>query len=161
MSQDITTATTASATTIGIDLGDRWSEICVLDAAGECEERLRLRTEREALRAGLARHRGARAVIEAGTHSPWVSRVLTECGFETIVANPRRVRLIAARCRKAPPVRRGRPAQRLQPPPRRTKARVSDAPSSARIEGRSRAPPRRFTKPPGPSSSATPPRPPM
>jgi len=95
MSKDLTTATTASATTLGIDLGDRWSEICVLESAGECGERLRLRTDREALRARLSRHRGARAVIEAGTHSPWVRRLLTEVGFETIVANPRRVRLIA------------------------------------------------------------------
>jgi transposase len=34
-------------------------------------------------------------VVEAGTHSPWVSRHLAKRGFEVIVANPRRVRLIA------------------------------------------------------------------
>jgi len=34
-------------------------------------------------------------VVEAGTHSPWVSRWLIAQGFEAIVANPRRVRLIA------------------------------------------------------------------
>jgi transposase len=32
--------------------------------------------------------------IEAGTHSPWVSRLLEECGHEVLVANPRRLRLI-------------------------------------------------------------------
>ena len=38
--------------------------------------------------------------IEAGTHSPWVSRVLKECGHEVLEANPRRTRLIYASKRK-------------------------------------------------------------
>jgi transposase len=38
--------------------------------------------------------------IEAGTHSPWVSRVLEECGHEVLVANPRKIRLIYASKRK-------------------------------------------------------------
>ena len=38
--------------------------------------------------------------IEAGTHSPWVSRLLEECGHEVLVANPRRTRLIYANKRK-------------------------------------------------------------
>jgi transposase len=33
--------------------------------------------------------------MEVGTHSPWVSRLLTALGHEVVVANPRRVRLIA------------------------------------------------------------------
>ncbi len=33
----------------------------------------------------------ARVVIEASTHSAWVSRVLEECGHEAVVANPREV----------------------------------------------------------------------
>jgi transposase len=32
--------------------------------------------------------------MEAGTHSPWVSRVVAALGHETIVANPRRLRAI-------------------------------------------------------------------
>ena len=38
--------------------------------------------------------------IEAGTHSPWLSRVLEECGHEVLVANPRKLRLIYASRRK-------------------------------------------------------------
>jgi transposase len=38
--------------------------------------------------------------IEAGTHSPWVSRVLKECGHEVLEANPHRTRLIYASKRK-------------------------------------------------------------
>lgn len=83
------------ACTIGLDLADRWSEACVLDGSGEVTTRLRVRTKAEELREGLARWKGARAVLEVGAHSPWVSRLLAAEGFEVVVANPRRVRLIA------------------------------------------------------------------
>ena len=33
-------------------------------------------------------------VVEIGTHSPWISRLLSELGIEVIVANARKVRLI-------------------------------------------------------------------
>jgi transposase len=35
--------------------------------------------------------------IEAGTHSPWASRVLEGCGHEVLVANARKTRLIYSR----------------------------------------------------------------
>jgi transposase len=38
--------------------------------------------------------------MEVGTHSPWVSRHLARLGFEVIVANARRVRLITESSRK-------------------------------------------------------------
>jgi transposase len=38
--------------------------------------------------------------IETGTHSPWVSRVIEECGHEVLVANSRKLRLIYANKRK-------------------------------------------------------------
>ena len=38
--------------------------------------------------------------IEAGTHSPWVSHLLKECGHEVLVANARKVRLIYSNERK-------------------------------------------------------------
>jgi hypothetical protein len=41
--------------------------------------------------------RPLRVAIEAGTHSPWVSRLLKECAHEVLVANPRKVRLIYSR----------------------------------------------------------------
>jgi transposase len=82
--------------TIGLDLGDRWSEACAIDADGEVVERLRIRTTAADLERSLARFAGARVVMEAGTHSPWVSRALARQGFEVVVANPRRLRLISA-----------------------------------------------------------------
>jgi transposase len=38
--------------------------------------------------------------MEVGTHSPWLSRLLTRLGFEVIVANARQVQLISASSRK-------------------------------------------------------------
>jgi hypothetical protein len=43
-------------------------------------------------------------VIKAGTHSPWVSRLLAECGHEVLVANPRKLALITENDRKDDPV---------------------------------------------------------
>jgi transposase len=37
----------------------------------------------------------SRIALEAGTHSPWVSRLLAAIGHEVIVANARHMRLIA------------------------------------------------------------------
>jgi transposase len=36
----------------------------------------------------------SRIALETGTHSPWVSRLLSELGHEAIVAHARSVRLI-------------------------------------------------------------------
>lgn len=81
--------------TIGLDLSDKTMEACVLDGAGEVIERFRVRTTPEALERALARFDPSRVILEVGTHSPWVSRLVTRLGHEGIVANPRRVRLIA------------------------------------------------------------------
>jgi transposase len=36
-----------------------------------------------------------RIAVEVGTHSPWISRELTQLGYEVIIANPRQVKLIS------------------------------------------------------------------
>jgi transposase len=88
-------AATDGGLTIGLDLGDRFTEGRVLDAAGEVVEAFRVRTTEVALSARLSTCPPSRVVLEVGTHSPWVSRAVTRLGHEAIVANPRRVRLIA------------------------------------------------------------------
>jgi len=61
----------------------------------------RLRTTPEAFRRRFSsEHQPLRIAIEAGTHSPWASRVLKECGHEVLVANPRKLRLIYSNKRK-------------------------------------------------------------
>jgi transposase len=87
--------------TAGLDLGDKYSYLCIIDQAdGEVIEEGRLRTTPEALRRRFASEQQLRIAIEAGTHSPWVSRVLEECGHEVLVANSRKLRFIYANKRK-------------------------------------------------------------
>jgi transposase len=88
-------------TTAGLDLGDKYSYLCLIDQAdGEVIEEGRLRTTPDALRRRFASEQQLRIAIEAGTHSPWVSRVLEECGHEVLVANARKLRFIYANKRK-------------------------------------------------------------
>jgi transposase len=88
--------------TAGLDLGDKYSYLCLIDQeSGEVVEEGRLRTTPEALRRRFASEQPPmRIAIEAGTHSPWVSRVLEECAHEVLVANARKLRLIYANKRK-------------------------------------------------------------
>ena len=69
--------------TAGLDLGDKYSYLCLIDMdGGEAIEEGRLRTTPEILRRRFASERPMRIAIEAGIHSPWVSRLLEECGHE-------------------------------------------------------------------------------
>jgi transposase len=87
--------------TAGLDLGDKYAYLCFIDTqSGEVMEESRLRTAPEALKRRFSSERPLRVAIEAGTHSPWVSRVLEECGHEVLVANPRKTRLIYSNKRK-------------------------------------------------------------
>src|SRR5713226_6960667 len=86
--------------TIGLDLGDRWSFYCVLDEAGEVILEQKLPTTPEAMKRAFERMLRSRIALETGTHSPWVSRLLTELGHEVIVAHARNVRLIGNSSRK-------------------------------------------------------------
>lgn len=92
----ISSQSATSTITIGLDVGDRVSHVCEIDAGGEVVGRAEIRTTE----AGVRRHFGTRArarvVLEVGTHSPWVSRLLHELGHEVIVANARRIRMIYA-----------------------------------------------------------------
>ena len=82
--------------TAGLDLGDKYTYLCLLDThSGEVLEEGRLRTTPEALRQRFEGCHPMRIAIEVGrTHSPWVSRLLEECGHQVLVANARKLRLI-------------------------------------------------------------------
>lgn len=90
--KDLTINTTS--VTIGIDLGDRYCRLCILDTSGEILEEGRITTTETALRRRFQNTERVRIVMEVGTHSPWVSRLLADLGHEVIVANPRKLRLI-------------------------------------------------------------------
>ena len=77
----MTEATTTLVTmTIGIDLGDRKSHICVLDGAGEVIEESQIATTPKALRARFEGQAATRIALEVGGHSAWVSELLKELG---------------------------------------------------------------------------------
>jgi transposase len=88
------------ARTIGMDLGDRYTQLCVLDDGGEVVEEGRVRTTRAALKQRLEGVERSRVVLEVGPHSPWISRLVAEAGHEVVVANPRKLRLIYESDRK-------------------------------------------------------------
>jgi transposase len=87
-------------TTIGMDLGDKSSRYCVLNQAGEVAGEASVATTRKAMTERFGRLGPTRIAMEVGTHSPWVSRLLTALGHEVIVANARQVRLISQSTRK-------------------------------------------------------------
>jgi len=80
--------------TIGCDLGEKYSHLCVLDISGEVIERARIKTSQAGFRKWFAGRVSTTVIIEVGTHSRWVQQQLNKLGHEVIVANARQVRLI-------------------------------------------------------------------
>jgi transposase len=87
--------------TIGLDLGDRRHRFCVLGCNGEVVEEGSLPNERVQLSGLVGRYPGALVVMEAGCHSPWISRYVKALGCEAVVSNPRKVRAIYQHERKS------------------------------------------------------------
>ena len=73
--------------TVGIDLGDKFSHYCLLGSDGELIEEGRFRTTREGVASHFEGLPNMRVALETGTHSAWVSQLLTALGHEVIVAN--------------------------------------------------------------------------
>ena len=86
--------------TIGLDLGDRWSFYCVLDEAGQVILEQKLPTTPEAMKQSFGKIPRSLMALETGTHSPWVSRLLSELGHEVIVAHAQKVQWITKSSRK-------------------------------------------------------------
>src|SRR6266436_2638807 len=86
--------------TIGIDLGDKRSRYCILDKEGKILRESSVATLPAALKTVFSKLAGCRMAMEVGTHSPWMSRLLTALGHEVIVANAREVPLIYKSRRK-------------------------------------------------------------
>jgi transposase len=66
----------------------------VLDEGGRIQLEQRVRTTAKALQEVFGAMPRSRIALEIGTHSPWISRLLSGLGHEVIVANARKVRLI-------------------------------------------------------------------
>ncbi len=79
------------AQVVGLDLGDRYSRYCILSITGEEMEEGRIQTTAAAMEKHFGSEAGMRIALEAGTQSPWVSRLLQCYGHQVIVANPRKI----------------------------------------------------------------------
>ncbi len=77
----------AQGMTMGLDLGDRSSCYCVLNEHGAIVLEKKVITTPKAIREKFAEMPHCRMALETGTHSPWVSRLLSELGHDLIVAH--------------------------------------------------------------------------
>jgi len=95
------TSENPSPVTIGLDVGDRTTHYCVVDATRSVMKRGSFPTTPKALAKTLAEFPGAGVALEAGSQSPWMSRQLRGEGFAVHVVDPNRVQLIAKDPRKS------------------------------------------------------------
>lgn len=89
---------------VGLDLSDRTARFHAIDDEGKTIATgsvTLLAPELQRWAEGIA---PTVIAIEAGTHSPWISRLLSACGHEVIVANPGKVALITRNVNKTDPV---------------------------------------------------------
>jgi transposase len=86
---------------IGLDLGDKYCHLRLVDDAGNLIDKERIRTNPEDVRQRFGGLEPTLVALEAGTHSPWVARILEECGHDVVVANPRQVPLISQNNQKS------------------------------------------------------------
>ena len=89
------------AWTAGLDVSDRYTQVYVVDAAGQRVEETRIRTTSAAVQRWCTGRPRMRVVLEVGTHSPWLSRLVAAGGHEVLVANARKLRLIYQNDRKS------------------------------------------------------------
>jgi len=83
------------STIIGMDLGDTYHHYCVLDtSSGEVLNEGRVRCTKAAVERLFGELTPTLVAVETGTHSPWLSRLLTELGHEVLVGNARKLRAI-------------------------------------------------------------------
>jgi len=77
--------------TIGLDLGDKVSRVCEINAAGKIVNRASIATTAGAIERYFGGREPCRVVLEVGTHSPWITRELKKLGHETVVSQPSKV----------------------------------------------------------------------
>jgi transposase len=77
-----------------MDLGDKNSVIRVMNGTGVIVDSHTVDNTAESIRTFFAKFKGATVALEAGTHSPWISRLLTTMGCNVLVGNPRKLRVI-------------------------------------------------------------------
>ena len=87
--------------TVGVDLGDKRSQLCVLDSEGQIVDEGSVVTSKAGFEHRFKSMPASRVVLETGTHANWVHDLVKQFGHEVIVANARKVRAISANERKS------------------------------------------------------------
>jgi transposase len=88
--------------TIGMDLGNKKNEVCVLNEEGEIQVRKTIPNNKLSIQAFFSDYQEATVIVENGTHSPWISRLLEEeMKCNVIVGNARKLRMIWTNPRKS------------------------------------------------------------
>jgi transposase len=85
---------TAMKKIIGMDLGDKRNVIVVFEPCGDEHPPVSIPNTAQAIREFFSGHAGADVVIEAGTHSAWISRLLQQMGHTVCVGHARKLRII-------------------------------------------------------------------
>ena len=86
---------------VGMDLGDRSSQICRMDRkTGSVLEERRLSTTTASVQRYFSALVPQLIALESGTHSLWMTRLLKSLGHEVIVANAGKVRAISSSLKK-------------------------------------------------------------
>jgi len=83
-----------STVCVGIDIGDRYCQIAVLDEDGDVSEQTRIRTTPKAFERYFKGKATMRVAMEVGTHSPWISQLLNKMGHDALVGNACKLSLI-------------------------------------------------------------------
>lgn len=86
---------------IGFDVSDRKSAVIGLDEPGVVVLREEVPTKAGELQKWATGIEPTVIALEAGPHSPWMSRLLSSCGHEVIVANPAKIPSISRSRKKS------------------------------------------------------------
>jgi transposase len=83
---------------IGMDQSDKKSEICEMNySTGKIIRRTNVANDGESLSTFFSQYPHPKKIMvamEAGTHSPWISALLSDIGFNVIIGNPRKLKFI-------------------------------------------------------------------
>lgn len=85
---------TKSVAVVGMDLGNKDSQLCMVDRHGERVTERKVQTTEAGLRKVFGDLPPCRIVLEAGTQARWVSKLLVGLGHEVKVVQPRKMRRI-------------------------------------------------------------------
>src|SRR5260370_8398404 len=97
---------------IGIDLGDKKSDICMLDEQGELHDEFRLRMNAQEFQTYFGSLARSRVAIEAGAQSRWVAEGIHRCGHQVYVSNTRQVPYLPPTCANNDPPHSPHPPER-------------------------------------------------